>query len=101
MFYLAIDQHRKQLTVKLCNEKGDVFVRRQVSTQWKKVREFFIDLRRRTSRDGCYMAILEVCGFNDWLIKMLNEYGCQNILLREQLKQLSLPLFGSLVNLRD
>ena len=81
MFYLAIDQHRKQLTVNLRNEKGDVLVRRQVSTEWKKVREFFTDLRRRSSRSGGYMAILEVCGFNDWLIKMLNEYGCQDIVL--------------------
>ena len=81
MFYLAIDQHRKQLTVNLRNEKGDVLVRRQVSTEWDKVREFFTDLRRRTSRGGGYMAILEVCGFNDWLIKMLNEYDCQDIVL--------------------
>ncbi len=32
MLYLAIDQHRKQLTVNLRNEQGDVLVKRQVST---------------------------------------------------------------------
>ena len=81
MLYLAIDQHRKQLTVNLRNEKGDVLTRRQVSTQWDKVREFFADIRRRSSRGGGFMAILEVCGFNDWLIKMLNEYDCKDIVL--------------------
>jgi transposase len=81
MLYLAIDQHRKQLTVNLRNEKGDVLVRRQVSTQWKKVREFFTDLARRSTGDGGFLAILEVCGFNDWLIKMLHQYDCQEIVL--------------------
>lgn len=33
MLYLAIDQHRKQLTVNVRNEKGDVIIRRQVSTE--------------------------------------------------------------------
>ena len=27
------------------------------------------------------MAILEVCGFNDWLIKLLKEYGCKDVVL--------------------
>lgn len=81
MLYLAIDQHRKQLTVNLRNEKGDVLTRKQVSTQWDRVREFFADIRRRSSRGGGFMAILEVCGFNDWLIKILGEYGCKDIVL--------------------
>ena len=81
MLYLAIDQHRKQLTVNLRNEQGDVLFRRQVSTQWDKVRAFFADLRERSSEAGGFMAILEVCGFNDWLIKLLREYGCQEIVL--------------------
>ena len=33
MLYLAIDQHRKQLTVTDRNEKGDATVKRQVSTK--------------------------------------------------------------------
>jgi hypothetical protein len=32
MLYLGIDQHRKQLTVSVRNEAGDVTLRRQVST---------------------------------------------------------------------
>ena len=27
------------------------------------------------------MVILEVCGFNHWLVKMLHEYGCQQVIL--------------------
>lgn len=81
MLYLAIDQHRKQLTVNLRDEQGDVLLRRQVSTQWDRVREFFDNLRQQASEHGGFVTILEVCGFNDWLIKLLNEYGCQEIVL--------------------
>ena len=34
MFYVGIDQHRKQLTVSVRNDSGNVVLRRQVSTQW-------------------------------------------------------------------
>lgn len=81
MFYLAIDQHRKQLTVNLRNEDGDVMLQRQVSTQWARVRKFFAELRSRSGPEGGYVAIVEVCGFNDWLINILREYGCVEILL--------------------
>ena len=47
--YLGIGQHRKQLTVNLRNEAGDVVLRRQVSTEWPKVRKFFADLAERTA----------------------------------------------------
>jgi hypothetical protein len=33
MLYLGIDQHRKQLTVSVRDEGGDVVLRRQVSTE--------------------------------------------------------------------
>lgn len=82
MFYLGIDQHRKQLTVNLRNEAGDIVLRRQVSTNWQKVREFFAQLAERTSAGGGYVAILEVCGFNDWLLKLLaGEPNCRQTLL--------------------
>ncbi|MCH8043846.1 MAG: hypothetical protein IID44_24515 [Planctomycetes bacterium] len=51
MLYLGIDQHRKQITVNLRNEEGG------------------------------FVAILEVCGFNDWLLEMLDEYDCQQTVL--------------------
>ena len=46
MLYLAIDQHRKQLTVNLRNEQGDVLVKRQVSTEWPRVRSFLEEVRK-------------------------------------------------------
>jgi transposase len=81
MLYLGIDQHRKQLTVSVRNEAGDVILRRQVSTEWNRVRAFFDKLRRLGEAEGGFAAIVEVCGFNDWLLKMLAEYGCRDIVL--------------------
>src|SRR5438477_12585310 len=75
MLYVGIDQHRKQLTVSIRDESGDVVLRRQVSTQWDKVRAFFTELRDRAAGDGGYVAIVEVCGFNHWLLKLLPECG--------------------------
>jgi transposase len=81
MFYLAIDQHRKQLTVSLRNEAGDVIERRQVSTEWERVRAYFADLAARASAEGGWMVIVEVCGFNDWLLALLHEQGVAEIVL--------------------
>ena len=81
MLYLAIDQHRKQLTVNLRNEQGDVLVRRQVSTEWPRVRSFLDEVRKMSVPEGGFVAILEVCGFNDWLLKLLAEYGCRETIL--------------------
>ncbi len=77
MLYLAIDQHRKQLTVNIRNEEGDVIEKRQVSTEWERVRAFFARLRDKAEPEGGFVAILEICGFNDWLLEMLEEYGCR------------------------
>ncbi len=66
MLYVAIDQHRKQLTVNVRQEDGIVILRRQVSTQWTKVRAFFEQLAEQAQAHGGWLAILEVCGFNDW-----------------------------------
>jgi transposase len=81
MLYLAIDQHRKQLTVNLRDEGGDVLLKRQVSTEWKKVEEFFTELARQAEKEGGFLAIVEVCGFNDWLLDVLRLYGCREIVL--------------------
>ena len=81
MLYLAIDQHRKQLTVNVRNEAGDVVLRRQVSTRWDKVRQFFGVLRAGSEPCGGFMAILEVYGFNHWPLKMLDEFGCRQMVL--------------------
>jgi len=81
MFYLGIDQHRKQLTVALRDEQGNLVMRRQVSTVWDRVREFLSALREQCAAEGGYVAIVEVCGFNDWLLKLLPEYGCKEVVL--------------------
>ncbi len=49
MLYLGIDQHKRQLTVNLRNEDGSVILKRQVSTQWEKVRTFFADLAEKAT----------------------------------------------------
>jgi transposase len=86
MLYLGIDQHRKQLTVCVLDEKGDVVLRRQVSTEWERVRAFFNELCSKAAKTG-FAAIVEVCGFNDWLLKLLAEYGCRKTLLVQPEKQ--------------
>ena len=44
MLYLGIDQHRKQLTVNLRDEAGNTLLRRQVSTEWSRVRAFLAEI---------------------------------------------------------
>lgn len=87
MLYLGIDQHRKQLTVNIRDEEGDVIERRQVSTEWERVRAFFAWLREQAEPEGGFVAILEICGFNDWLLKMLVEYGCRETVLMQPEKR--------------
>lgn len=81
MFYLGNDQHARHITICLRNEAGDVVERRQVSTEPKKIRAFLEELRERTEADGGYMAIVEVCGFNDWYLDLLHEMGCRHVIL--------------------
>jgi transposase len=82
MLYLGIDQHRKQLTVNLRDEDGRVLIGRQSSTEWQRVRAFCDQVRQRAQTAGGFKAILEVCGFNDWLVKMLrDEFGCADVVL--------------------
>lgn len=80
MLYLGIDQHRKQLTVCIRNEEGDIVLHRQVSTAWPKVRQFLAEIRRQAGAEG-YVGVVEVCGFNDWLLTLLREYGCRSTVL--------------------
>jgi len=81
MLYLGIDQHKRQLTVNLRSEEGSVILQRQVSTEWEKVRAFFADLAEKARPEGGFLAILEVCGMNHWLLEMLKEYGCREIVV--------------------
>jgi len=82
MLYLGIDQHARQITISLRNNDGDVVLARQVSTQPEKINAFFEKLtRERLQNDEQFVAVLEVCGFNDWLIRRLQDYRCHRIIL--------------------
>jgi hypothetical protein len=58
---------------------GQILLRKQVSTRGNATREFLEQLQQR-SGDG-YVAIVEVCGFNDWLLDLLPHCGCREIVL--------------------
>jgi transposase len=82
MLYLGIDQHARQITISLRGESGDVLQARQVSTQPDKINAYFQRLTRERLRNGeSFVAVLEVCGFNDWLIRMLQDYRCHKVIL--------------------
>ncbi len=82
MLYLGIDQHARQITISLRDENGDVVQARQVSTQPEKINAIFQQLTRERARnDEPFVAFLEVCGFNDWLIAMLRNYRCKQVIL--------------------
>lgn len=52
MLYLAIDLHGKQLTVNVRDEAGETVLRRQVSTEWERVRKFFAELAELATPEG-------------------------------------------------
>jgi transposase len=52
-----------------------------VSTEWKRVRKYLEEIRELSQTKGEVVTILEVCGFNDWLLKLLGEYGCHQVIL--------------------
>jgi transposase len=78
MLYVAIDQHAKQITVAIRNDQGEDILKRQVSTRPEKIQQFFDQI---VEMDGEFMAILESCGFNDWLIEELRSRECREIVL--------------------
>ncbi len=86
MLYLGIDLHRKQMTVSLRNPNGDVLLRRQVSTRWAKVKEFREQLHRALAAAEKYVAVVEVCGFHDWLVYWLRQdERCEQVLVVQPL----------------
>ena len=83
MLYLGIDLHRKQMTISLRNSSGDVLQRRQVSTRWPKLAEFREQLQAVGEQ---YVAVVEVCGFHNWLVQWLKEdKRCQQVLVVQPL----------------
>ncbi len=76
MLYVAIDQHAKQITVAIRNVQGEDVLKRQVSTRREKIKEFFDQLATIETE---FMAILESCGFNDWLLEELRNRKCREL----------------------
>lgn len=86
MLYLGIDQHAKQLTIDLGNEAGELVRHRKVSTMPALLKQFLEDLQARAGSEG-YLAIVEVTGFNDYLLKLLPQYGCRRVVLVQPVEQ--------------
>lgn len=80
MLYLGIDLHSKQLTISLRGDDGEVLKRRQVSTRGDEPRKFLAEVADRAGSAG-YVAIVEVCGFHDWLLELLPQCGCREVVL--------------------
>lgn len=76
MLYVGIDQHKRHLTICVRDEQGDIVRKRQISTDWQEVDCFLESLRQQGESEGRYVAVMEVCGFNDWLLKRLSQWGC-------------------------
>ena len=88
MLYLADDLHRKQMTINLRDEAGEVLLRRQVSTWGEEPHKFLAEVQRRSGGEG-FVVILEVCGFHDWLLELLPKYGCRDVVLVQPEKKSS------------
>ena len=70
------------------NEDGNTLLSQQVSTRPEKTEAF---LQQLAEMDPEFMAILEVCGFNDWLIQELRDWNC-SASQRDPLTTRSAPL---------
>jgi len=81
MLYLAIDQHKNYLTINIRNEQGDVIQKGQVRTSPDDVDEFFVAFVKKARKHRGYMAIVEVCSFNDWLLAKLKKTQCKEIVV--------------------
>ena len=81
MWYVGIDQHKRHLTVCIIDSQGQIIQRRQVSTGWIEARQFLSRLREESAAEGGYIAVLEICGFNGWLVRELQQHGCAQVLL--------------------
>ena len=81
MLYLAIDQHKNQMTINIRNEQGEVIQKGQVSTNPTDIDNFFATFVKKACKHRGYMAIVEVCGFNDWLLEKLKKTQCKEIVV--------------------
>lgn len=64
----------------LRDEAGEIVLRKQVSTRGDAPRTFLAQVAERAGGEG-FASIVEVCGFNDWLLDLLPQCGCREIVL--------------------
>ena len=81
MLYLAIDQHKHHLTINIRNEQGEVMQKGQISTHHAEVEDFFVAFFKKARKHRGFLAIVEICGFNDWLLEKLKKIGCSEIIV--------------------
>ena len=82
MLYLGIDQHARQITISLRDDRRRCPAGSTGVDAAGRIHAFFQQLTRERLRDGeGFVAVLEVCGFNDWLIRMLQDYRCHKVIL--------------------
>jgi transposase len=80
----AADEDARQLHRELQELKDErtEHVNRIKGLLASQVNAFFQQLtRERLHKDEHFVAVLEVCGFNDWLIRMLHHYRCHKVIL--------------------
>ena len=78
---IVIDQHKTQLTINVRNEHGDVVQKGQVSANHADIDNFFATFTKKAAKHRGYMAIVEVCGFNDWLLAKFQKTQCSEIVV--------------------
>ena len=61
------------------NKKISTLLADRINCKPTVVLEYLESLRKLTP--GGFLAIVEVCGFNDWLLKLLPKYGCVQVAL--------------------
>jgi len=79
MLYMGIDLHKRHLTICARDEQGRIVIRRQVSTRWSELDAFLEGVQNSTTGEGGFMVMVEVCGFERWLIERLERYGCKRV----------------------
>ena len=79
MLFIGIDQHKRHLTICIRDEQGEITLRRQVRTAWDQIDRFLESLQTSDLAPSDYVAVVEVCGFNGWLVQRLEQWGCRRV----------------------
>jgi len=91
MLYLIIDQHNQHLTINIRNEQGAIIQKGQVSTNHADIDDFFVAFAKKRANIAVkasrlkhcgYIAIIEVCGFDDWLLEHFSKFPFIHIQLQ-------------------